>query len=291
MFRRYNRWHDRFDQPDPYDGSYDETDPQSLNRYAYTNGDPVNFVDPLGLLRLECHLTQVIPIFDSRNSWMVWTCQLVDDSFGGFHNNDPRGGGGGGDGAASQEAPKKKCSEVVNLESADTTNGALARLIFAEATGYNAFASRLFEAGQTEQFDQNYFGERFAIAGTIYQRVSYLATITGRDPLRLGSPGASATDVIHSRGDVATTQYRGFTPQGISAGIQGRINKALASDEDSAECFDLKSAIYVANSPPNDPYGGRAFGFRTAGSGSPGSNFYALPAILGSGNTFYGLRR
>lgn len=22
MFRRYNRWHSRFDQPDPYDGSY-----------------------------------------------------------------------------------------------------------------------------------------------------------------------------------------------------------------------------------------------------------------------------
>ena len=36
MFRRYNRWHSRFDQPDPYDGSYDTTDPQSFNRYAYT---------------------------------------------------------------------------------------------------------------------------------------------------------------------------------------------------------------------------------------------------------------
>ena len=34
MFRRNNRWHSRFDQPDPYDGSYDLTDPQSLNRYS-----------------------------------------------------------------------------------------------------------------------------------------------------------------------------------------------------------------------------------------------------------------
>src|SRR5256886_15434467 len=49
MFRRYNRWHSRFDQPDPYDGSYALSDPQSLNRYAYTNNDPVNFVDPSGL--------------------------------------------------------------------------------------------------------------------------------------------------------------------------------------------------------------------------------------------------
>jgi len=33
MFRRYNRWHSRFDQPDPYGGSYDLANPQSFNRY------------------------------------------------------------------------------------------------------------------------------------------------------------------------------------------------------------------------------------------------------------------
>jgi RHS repeat-associated protein len=49
MHRRYNRWWARFEQPDPYDGSYDLTDPQSFNRYSYVQNDPVNFVDPLGL--------------------------------------------------------------------------------------------------------------------------------------------------------------------------------------------------------------------------------------------------
>jgi uncharacterized protein RhaS with RHS repeats len=49
MFRRYNRSHSRFDQPDPYDGSYDLTNPQSFNRYAYVQNDPVNFIDPFGL--------------------------------------------------------------------------------------------------------------------------------------------------------------------------------------------------------------------------------------------------
>ena len=49
MFRRYNRWWSRFDQPDPYGGSYDMADPQSFNRYAYVQNDPVNFVDPTGL--------------------------------------------------------------------------------------------------------------------------------------------------------------------------------------------------------------------------------------------------
>jgi len=49
MFRRYNRWWSRFDQPDPYGGSYDFTNPQSFNRYAYVQNDPVNYIDPLGL--------------------------------------------------------------------------------------------------------------------------------------------------------------------------------------------------------------------------------------------------
>ena len=43
MHRRYNRWWSRFEQPDPYDGSYDLANPQSFNRYSYVVNDPVNF--------------------------------------------------------------------------------------------------------------------------------------------------------------------------------------------------------------------------------------------------------
>ena len=42
--RRYNRWHGRFDQPDPYRGSYDLADPPSLNRYACVRDDPTNSI-------------------------------------------------------------------------------------------------------------------------------------------------------------------------------------------------------------------------------------------------------
>jgi RHS repeat-associated protein len=48
MARRYSV-SGRFSQPDPYGGSYNFADPQSLNRYAYTKNDPVNFRDPSGL--------------------------------------------------------------------------------------------------------------------------------------------------------------------------------------------------------------------------------------------------
>lgn len=39
----------RFNRPDPYDGSYDPTNPQSWNRYVYAINDPLSLVDPEGL--------------------------------------------------------------------------------------------------------------------------------------------------------------------------------------------------------------------------------------------------
>ena len=54
MFRRYNRWWSRFDQPDPYDGSYNLASPQSFNRYSYVQNDPVTFSDPTGLMWQLC---------------------------------------------------------------------------------------------------------------------------------------------------------------------------------------------------------------------------------------------
>jgi RHS repeat-associated protein len=53
MARRYSIG-GTFSQPDPYGGSYDFSDPQSLNRYAYTKNDPVNFRDPSGLTYEVC---------------------------------------------------------------------------------------------------------------------------------------------------------------------------------------------------------------------------------------------
>jgi RHS repeat-associated protein len=42
--RRYHGYWNRFSQPDPFDGSYDLSNPQSFNRYSYVQNDPVNFI-------------------------------------------------------------------------------------------------------------------------------------------------------------------------------------------------------------------------------------------------------
>ncbi len=48
QFRQYSPTQGRWMSPDPYDGSYNPTDPQSLNRYSYTLDNPFSAVDPTG---------------------------------------------------------------------------------------------------------------------------------------------------------------------------------------------------------------------------------------------------
>ncbi len=104
MFRRYNRWHSRFDQPDPYDGSYSLADPQSFNRYAYVQNDPVNFVDPTGLdfcwgETLISDPWNVTPLAGME----AWRCSSTrSGGSGGGGGGDGRGGGIGGGGVGSQ---------------------------------------------------------------------------------------------------------------------------------------------------------------------------------------------
>ena len=55
QFRNYNLSMGRWLSPDPYDGSYDLTNPQSFNRYAYVLNNPLSFKDPSGL---DCQATE-----------------------------------------------------------------------------------------------------------------------------------------------------------------------------------------------------------------------------------------
>jgi RHS repeat-associated protein len=76
MMRRYNRLWAKFEQPDPYDGSYDLSDPQSFNRYAYVQNDPVNFVDSTGLDDEIIDPGEVITINTSTSRWPTISISL-----------------------------------------------------------------------------------------------------------------------------------------------------------------------------------------------------------------------
>jgi RHS repeat-associated protein len=89
LMRSYHGWWARFNEPDPWEGSYDLTDPQSLNRYTYVQNDPVNFVDPTGLMMeggVSCYIDGVesgwIPVgarYLGGSSW-GWTDYAREDA-------------------------------------------------------------------------------------------------------------------------------------------------------------------------------------------------------------------
>lgn len=50
LWRQYDNLSARWTAPDPYTASMTIAAPQSFNRYTYVNNDPINLVDPLGLM-------------------------------------------------------------------------------------------------------------------------------------------------------------------------------------------------------------------------------------------------
>jgi RHS repeat-associated protein len=55
LWRKYDGMSGRWTSPDPYDATMTIGDPQSFNRYAYVNNDPVNQTDPDGLYPRSQH--------------------------------------------------------------------------------------------------------------------------------------------------------------------------------------------------------------------------------------------
>jgi RHS repeat-associated protein len=108
MMRRLGRW-GRFEQPDPYDGSYNLTDPQSFNRYSYTENDPVNFTDPTGLC-IE------VPLEMGETGGVRWISVLCRDQ--GFLPEPERvnpGGGGAGSRNTGQRRTNDACGDMAGI--------------------------------------------------------------------------------------------------------------------------------------------------------------------------------
>ena len=95
-FRQLSAIEGRWLRPDPYLGSIDLTNPQSLNRYGYVVNSPMNLLDPLGLVysppAMMCDF--IVPTFGSL-------CELEYDRLG-------LNSGGGGNTAAVLHLQKRR---------------------------------------------------------------------------------------------------------------------------------------------------------------------------------------
>ena len=83
QFRQCSSSQGRMMSPDPYGGSYDPSNPQSFNRYAYALNNPVSAVDPSGLnLVMQCDGDGNCVTYDDGQG-------TVDDGYGnGFDGYD-----------------------------------------------------------------------------------------------------------------------------------------------------------------------------------------------------------
>lgn len=131
-FRKYESLSGRFTSPDPLSGTI--RNPQSLNHYSYSINDPVNLMDPTGLMCIQFHFTNVNN--PSDNFWTPWFCTP------GWSRLEPRGGSGGR--TAGPSAPDPPKTPYVDT---DVLNGCTEDL-FGVTTDQSAFKeSTLGSAG------------------------------------------------------------------------------------------------------------------------------------------------
>ncbi|HKP37789.1 MAG TPA: RHS repeat-associated core domain-containing protein [Pyrinomonadaceae bacterium] len=98
-WRKYENLSARWTSPDPLGGSIG--DPQSFNRYSYTQNDPVNFVDPSGAIRCwGCYDDDDDAPPDLSSLLELWFHSL------GRHVPQPEAGGDNGGGGPQNAAPR-----------------------------------------------------------------------------------------------------------------------------------------------------------------------------------------
>ena len=95
QFRYYSSVQGHWLSPDPYSGSYDFTNPQSLNRYSYVLNNPLSYLDPLGLDTI-CFFSYAKRGGASPNFMLPPGPTCIDDGDGGGGGGGGQPGGGGG---------------------------------------------------------------------------------------------------------------------------------------------------------------------------------------------------
>lgn len=118
QFRQYNTIAGRWMSPDPYAGSYQPNDPQSLNRYSYAMNLPLSMMDPSGLSSIDCTSTQTTKWFEDGVYTDTTTLQLPDGC-PGFYASAVGGvsgySAGGSAGGSHNTALNKPCKTGFGL--------------------------------------------------------------------------------------------------------------------------------------------------------------------------------
>jgi RHS repeat-associated protein len=131
QFRNYASAQGRWLAPDSYMGSYDLTNPQSMNRYAYSLNNPASFLDPSGLYSLP-------PPTTNDNSCTFVDC-IVDSGGGGGGTGGGGGNGSGISGQAPPKAPNNPTQPGKQSKSACNAQRAANAIPGATLTGNNTF--------------------------------------------------------------------------------------------------------------------------------------------------------
>jgi hypothetical protein len=176
----------------------------------------------------------------------------------------------------------------IALPDSSTVAGAVARLLLAESL---TPATKAYDEAQVKRGMQ-------AMKAALSNRLSH-------NPAQFGAPKAtSVLDILTAPG-----QFAGFSRDAkgalvIDKAVQDRLNDILkkANTGKPGKYYQLvQNANEVAAAPANDPWAklttvgkikvvGGTFGWRRAGSGSPGGSFVAIPGGLLGGNQFYTIK-
>jgi RHS repeat-associated protein len=137
QFRQYSPTQGRWMSPDPYDGSYDASNPQSFNRYAYVLNNPLAYVDPDGTTGCgggsSCECDGACPAPDpppvSDPCVAIGLCAAPPTNPGNSGNPGTQtGSNGGGGGAAPKngQTPKsparQKCEQKAQQDYQNSTD-------------------------------------------------------------------------------------------------------------------------------------------------------------------------
>ncbi len=123
QFRQYSNVQGHWMSPDPYYGSYDQSNPQSMNRYVYAMDNPLSYIDPEGLFTsvpcdedgTACPLPPFLPPDPcSMDSFLPWCADppCSGSDFYGFNCDPPQPG--------SQQPP---CGNGINCAPSNLAAG------------------------------------------------------------------------------------------------------------------------------------------------------------------------